>query len=62
MPGIGGFRIAVSIENNNLIKHQVIYEPNISLVCTFEILFSHRDEMSAVEAKETISSIRILEY
>jgi len=37
-------------------------EPRLSLARTFEVLVSHRDEMSEVAAKEKISSIRALEY
>ena len=37
-------------------------EPLLSLASTFEVLVSHRDEVSEVAAKEKISSIRALEY
>ncbi len=37
-------------------------EPRLILGCAFEVLISHRDEMSEVPAKEKISSIRSLEY
>lgn len=37
-------------------------EPRLSMVRTFEVLVSHRDEMSEVATEEKISSIRALEY
>ena len=37
-------------------------EPRLSLVRTFEVLVSHRDEMSEVVTEEEISNIRALEY
>ncbi len=37
-------------------------EPGLSLARTFEVLVSHRDEMSEVATEEKISSIRALEY
>jgi hypothetical protein len=37
-------------------------ESCLSLERTFEVLVSHRDEMSEIAAKEKISSIRALEY
>lgn len=37
-------------------------ESRLSLERTFEVLVSHRDEMSEVAAEEKISSIRDLEY
>jgi hypothetical protein len=37
-------------------------ESRLSLERTFEVLVSHRDEMSEVATKEKISSIRALEY
>jgi hypothetical protein len=37
-------------------------EHRLSLARTFEVLVSHRNEVSEVAAKEKISSIRALEY
>jgi len=37
-------------------------ESRLSQERTFEVLISHRDEMSEVPTKEKISSIRALEY
>lgn len=37
-------------------------ESRLSLARTFEVLVSHRDEMSEVATEEKISSIRALEY
>jgi hypothetical protein len=39
-----------------------MYESRLSLERTFEVLVSHRDEMSEVATEEKISSIRALEY
>ena len=40
----------------------MIYESRPSVERTFEVLVSHRDEMSEVATEEKISSIRTLEY
>jgi len=37
-------------------------EPLLSLASTFEVLVSHRDEVSEVAAKEKISGVRAFEY